>query len=84
MSKVSREVKLSKALRSEEFNLAIDSFAKEHKLDYIDAVVTYCERNKIEIETAASLIKNSGLLKANIQAEAESLNYLPKTGKLNF
>jgi hypothetical protein len=51
-------------------------------MEYIDAVVYFCEKNGVDIETAASLIKNNSKLKASIQDEAEHLNYLPKTQKL--
>jgi hypothetical protein len=36
----------------------------------------------LEIESAASLIKSSAKMKANIQNEAENLNYFPKSAKL--
>jgi hypothetical protein len=40
------------------------------------------EKNGIEIETAASLIKSSSKIKAKIQNEAEEMNYLPRSAKL--
>jgi len=51
-------------------------------MEYIEAVMYYCNENDIEIETAAALIKGSAKMKAKIQFEAENLNYLPKSGKL--
>jgi len=65
-----------------QFMKEIDALVLEKKMEYIDAVIYYCERNSIEIETAASLIKGSAKMKAKIQTEAEDLNYLPKTRKL--
>jgi hypothetical protein len=65
-----------------QFMKEIDALVLEKKMEYIDAVIYYCEKNSIEIETAASLIKGSAKMKAKIQTEAEDLNYLPKTRKL--
>lgn len=75
-------VKIKSLKSSSEFLHNIDLIVKEKKLDYIDAVVYYCEQNNIEIETAASIIKNSSYMKYNIQVEAENLNIIPKTAKL--
>jgi len=65
-----------------EFIKEIDDLVKTAKIDYIDAVIYYCDKNGIEIETAASLIKSSSKIKAKIQNEAEEMNYLPRTAKL--
>lgn len=60
----------------------IDKLVEEEGLEYIEAIIYYCEVNDIEIETAASLIKGSAKMKAKVQIEAENLNYLPRSGKL--
>lgn len=65
-----------------QFMQEIDKLVEEKGMDYIEAVLMYCEENDIEIETAASLIKNSAKMKAKVQLEAENLNYLPRSGKL--
>ena len=65
-----------------DFQEEIDKLVKGKGMEYIDAVVYFCEKNGVDIETAASLIKNNSKLKASIQDEAEQLNYLPKTQKL--
>lgn len=65
-----------------QFMQEIDRLVDEKKMEYIEAVIYYCNANDIEIETAASLIKSSPKMKAKVQLEAESLNYLPKSGKL--
>lgn len=65
-----------------QFMQEIDKLVEEKKMDYIEAVLYYCEQNDIEIETAASLIKSSAKMKAKVQLEAENQNYLPKSGKL--
>jgi len=64
------------------FMQEIEKLVAEKKMEYIDAVIMYCQQNDIEIETAASLIKGSAKMKAKIQNEAEENNYLPKSRKL--
>ena len=64
------------------FMQEIDKLVEEKGMEYIEAVIYYCEENDIEIETAAALIKGSAKMKAKVQFEAENLNYLPKSGKL--
>lgn len=65
-----------------QFMQEIEALVAEKNIEYIDAVIYYCNENDIELETAASLIKGSAKMKAKIQVEAENYNYLPKTGKL--
>ena len=65
-----------------EFTKEIEKLVSEKKMEYIDAVMYFCDKNGVDIETAASLIKSNAKLKASIQVEAENLNYLPKTKQL--
>jgi hypothetical protein len=51
-------------------------------MDYIDAVVHWCELNNVEVEYAASLVKRDSVIMSEIQTEAENLNVLKKTAKL--
>ncbi len=62
------------------FSMMIMEMAIKEKIDHMDAVTTYCERNNLEIEVAATLINDS--LKSIIQGEAMDLRYLPKGSKL--
>lgn len=55
---------------------------KEKDMDYIDAVVHWCELNRVDIELAASLVKTDPNLLYEIQLDAEGLNYLKKTARL--
>jgi len=58
----------------------IEKLVQQTKMTYIDAVLHYCEENKLEPETAGQLV--GGKLKAQIQEEAEDLNLIQKTSKL--
>lgn len=48
--------------------------------DHLDAMVTYCEENDLEIEVACTLINE--VLKSRIQQDAQDLRYMPKTSRL--
>ena len=61
---------------------SIEKLVVDKKLDYLDAVMYFCEKNNIEIETAADMIKTNAKLKTKIKFDAETLGYLPKTSKL--
>jgi uncharacterized protein YeaC (DUF1315 family) len=67
-----------------DFLVEIESLVKEKKIEYIDAVMVYCERHNIEVETAADLIKHNAVLKAKVQVEAETLNMVKRSGRLPF
>jgi len=62
------------------FSMMIMNLAIEERIDHMDAIATYCERNNLEIEVAATLVNES--LKSIIQGEAMELRYLPRGSKL--
>lgn len=69
-------------LTPQRFYNEIESIVVEMKTDYMDAIVHYCDKNNVEIETIASIVKSNSKFKAIIQNEGEDLNLLPKTAKL--
>lgn len=75
-------LQLTKVISSDKFYKEIESLVKKHGLNYVDAVIHYCEKNEIEIEAAASMIKSNMRIKSHIQSEGEDLRILPKTAKL--
>jgi hypothetical protein len=62
------------------FSMMIMQMAIVEKIDHMDAITSYCERNNLEIEVAASLINDA--LKGLIESEAMELRYLPRGGRL--
>lgn len=66
-----------KFVSKEKFTEAIEQFVQETQLSYIDAIVEYCDRNNIEVESVSKLISRP--LKEKIRYEATELNYLKKT-----
>lgn len=66
----------------EDFIKSIDTLVKEKNIEYIDAVIHYCDKHNIELETAGAIIKKSAIMKNKVQLEAETLNFLPKSSRL--
>tara|TARA_R110002126_G_scaffold265389_1_gene408559 strand:- start:123 stop:332 length:210 start_codon:yes stop_codon:yes gene_type:complete len=67
-------------MNSKEFYQTIEGVVKEKKISYMDAVVWYCNENDIDTATVGPLVSKN--LKDKISIEAQTLNWLPKTGKL--
>lgn len=82
MSTGPSEVKLVKTTNANTFHKEVEALVVLHGIPYVDAIVLFCEKNGIEIEVAASMIKSNAKAKFKIQEEAEALNFLPKTAKL--
>ena len=68
-----------KFVSKEKFAEEIESLVLRTKMNYIDAIVQYCEDNQIEIESVGKLISKP--LKEKIRFVATELNYMKKTSK---
>lgn len=75
------DIKINSVLSVKEFFDIIDGIARQQEITYMDAVMHYCEKFGMEIETAARMIRSSTKLKARIRDEAERLHCLKK-GKI--
>ena len=62
------------------FSENIEKLVQSTKMTYIDAVLHYCEENKLEPESAGKMI--NGKLLQNIQEEAENLHLIAPVAKL--
>ena len=60
----------------------IENLCRSKNMDYIDAVVMWCETNKVEVEYIGNLIKKDIVMKSKIQLEAENLNVLKRSARL--
>ena len=69
-------------LTKSKFSKLVEVAVQEHRLSYIDAVIHCCEQKKIEVEDARKYV--STVIKANLEAEAMSLNFLEKSAELPF
>lgn len=79
---MSEAVVLANALSTDTFYKELDILVNKHNLNYVDAVVHFCEKYEIEIETAAAMIRNNQRIKSSIQIEGEELRLLPRTPRL--
>ena len=70
-------IKMNNSIR---FQGSIEELVQKTKMTYIDAIMFYCEENKLEPETAGKMV--GGKLKQHVQDEAEDLHLIPKTSKL--
>ena len=68
-----------KFLCSAQFAQDIESIVKDDTLGYIDAIVAYCEKNAIDVESVPKLISKP--LKEKLKWEATELNYLKRTSR---
>jgi len=60
----------------------VEFIVKNRKIEYMDAVIMWCEMNNHEIEFAGDLIRRHAVLKSKIQLEAENLNFMRKSSRL--
>ena len=65
---------------NDNFIIEVEEIKQSKDIQYIDAVVIWCENNGLEVETAAFWIKKDPVMKAKIQNEAEDLNIIKRTG----
>ena len=68
-----------KFVSKEKFAEDIEAIVLRTKMNYIDAIVEYCEEKGIEIESVSKLVSRP--LKEKIKCEAQELNYLKKTSR---
>ena len=68
-----------KFVSKDKFAEDIENLVLKSNMNYIDAIVQYCEDNEIEIESVNKLINKP--LKEKIRFVATELNYMKKTSK---
>ena len=61
------------------FSQEVEKVAFENEMNYIDAIVFYCEKNEIEIESVPKLISKP--LKEKLKYDAQKLNFMKKTSR---
>ena len=73
-----------KFMNSTKFAQEIEKLVKNEKINYIDAIVLFCEENNIEIDSITKLISKP--LKEKLKCDAQQLNFMKKTtrAKLPF
>jgi hypothetical protein len=66
-----------KFMTTAKFSQDVERIAYENSMNYIDAIVHYCESNEIEIESVSKLISKP--LKEKLKYDAQKLNFIKKT-----
>ena len=62
------------------FAEAIESLVLDNKdMNYIDAIVHFCEQNSIDLESVPKLISKP--LKEKIKCDAQELNFMKRTSR---
>ena len=69
----------NKFLTPSKFALEIEKIVAEEKLNYIDAIVHYCEVNELEVDSITKLISKP--LKERLKWDATRLNFMKKTSR---
>ena len=68
-----------KFLTPSKFAMEIENIVATEKINYIDAIVHYCEINNIEVESVTKLISKP--LKERLKWDAIRLNFMKKTSR---
>jgi len=66
-----------KFISKDKFAEDIESLVLKTRMNYIDAIVEYCDTNSIEMDSVSKLISKP--LKEKIKRDATDLNFLKKT-----
>tara|TARA_R110000772_G_scaffold107704_1_gene210287 strand:- start:8489 stop:8743 length:255 start_codon:yes stop_codon:yes gene_type:complete len=78
--KVTLEVLTQSIITVKQFTEIIEDMVSKNNCSYLEALTMYAEDNTIEIESVASLVKSSHLLKAKLAAESEEVYLLKSSG----
>ena len=69
----------SKFLTPQKFAMEIEKIVANDELNYIDAILQYCEKNSLEVESITKLISKP--LKERLKWDATRLNYMKRTSR---
>jgi hypothetical protein len=70
----------SKFLCQSKFSKIIEELVKRNDdMNYIDAIVYYCEQNNLEVDSVSKLISKP--LKEKLKCDAINLNFLKRTSR---
>jgi|TARA_B000000557_G_scaffold224735_1_gene194430 hypothetical protein len=69
----------SKFLTPSKFAIEIEKIVSNEKLNYIDAIVHYCEVNELEVDSITKLVSKP--LKEKLKWDATRLNFMKRTSR---
>lgn len=67
-------------LTKQKFTKMIEDTVRTKELSYMDSIIYLCEKNNIEIEDMKKYVSDP--IKEKLEAEAQSLNFLPRGNTL--
>lgn len=70
-----------KFMNSAKFSMEVENIVKasDGQLNYIEAVLTFCEENEIEFESVPKLLSKT--LKEKLKYDAQRLSFMKKSSK---
>jgi ATP-dependent Clp protease ATP-binding subunit ClpA len=69
----------SKFLTPSKFAIEIEKIVSNERLNYIDAIVHYCEINELEVDSITKLVSKP--LKEKLKWDATRLNFMKRTSR---
>ena len=69
----------TKFLTPQKFAIEIEKIVSEEQLNYIDAIIQYCESNSLEVDSITKLMSKP--LKERLKWDAIRLNFMKKTSR---
>ena len=69
----------SKFLTPQKFAIEIEKIVAEESINYIDAIVHYCDSNSLEVDSVTKLISKP--LKEKLKWDATRLNFMKPTSR---
>ena len=73
------DIMKEKFLCQARFAEEVEKIVKDNNFNYIDAIITFCEENKIEVDAVSKLISKP--LKEKLKYDAQQLNFMKKTSR---
>ena len=70
------DIMKEKFLCQSRFAEEVEKIVKANNFNYIDAIITFCEENKIEVDSVSKLP-----LKEKLKYDAQQLNFMKKTSR---
>ena len=64
-------------MNAAKFSLEIETLVLKQKMNYIEAIVLFCEENNVEVDSISKLISKP--LKEKLKRDAQDLNFMKKT-----
>ncbi len=66
-----------KFMNAAKFSLEIETLVLKEKINYIEAIVLFCDENSMEVDSVTKLISKT--TKEKLKRDAQDLNFMKKT-----